>query len=291
MMTPRERLKAVMNHRKPDVLPWCEKFYDETLVKWLGQGLPADKAISINWMTREGNTPFLNWPRVRGFDVYSYFGCYNFQSLALPIDFNPIPRFKQRLISETDKYVDFIMETGSVARRFKKAEYLWYSMPMFLEFPVKDRKTWEEYKKRLDPHTPGRYPKDWDKEAYIQALEHHDKGTTSLAISGFYGMGAELMGIPGFLTTFYKDPELIKDMVSHWEYHVIETLREVIETMKDRIDLIFWWEDMAEKNGPCISPRLYREFLLPHYKNVSKFFRDNKIDRIVMDSDGKIYAI
>lgn len=33
MMTPRERVKAVIHFKKPDVLPWIESFYDETLVK------------------------------------------------------------------------------------------------------------------------------------------------------------------------------------------------------------------------------------------------------------------
>lgn len=45
---------------------------------------------------------------------------------------------------------------------------------------------------------------------------------------------------------------------------------------------------MAEKHGPCISPRLYKEYLLPHYKRVTGFFARNKIDRILMDSDGNI---
>jgi uroporphyrinogen-III decarboxylase len=80
-------------------------------------------------------------------------------------------------------------------------------------------------------------------------------------------------------------------MISHWEYLTIETLRDFVEAARDKIDLIFWWEDMAEKNGPCVSPKIYKEFFLPHYKNVTSFFRKNKIDRIVMDSDGNLYAI
>ncbi|GAH75413.1 unnamed protein product, partial [marine sediment metagenome] len=36
-------------------------------------------------------------------------------------------------------------------------------MPMFLDWPVKDRATWKEYKKRLDPNTSGRWPTDWNK--------------------------------------------------------------------------------------------------------------------------------
>jgi uroporphyrinogen decarboxylase len=99
------------------------------------------------------------------------------------------------------------------------------------------------------------------------------------------------MRIPTFNLTFYKDPDLIQDMLEYWEYFMIETLRSVVETLKDKVDVIFWWEDMADRHGPCISPKLYREFLLPHYQNVTAFLAKNKIDRILMDSDGNVNPI
>ena len=287
-MTPRERIKAVINFRRPDVLPWCEKFYDETIVKWFREGLPADKIIIIDWEVRAGSVSLLNWPIVRGFDPYSYFGCYSYSGLSVPLDLGPLPRFKQRVLEETERYADVLTQTGAVARRLKESEYIWYNMPMFLGFPVKDRKTWKEYQKRLDPYDPGRYPKDWEKDAYIIAFDEYQKGGTALSISGFYGFGAQLMGIPTFVSMFYKDRELIEDMAEYWEHFTMEAVKDAVETLKDRIDMVFWWEDLAEKHGPCISPKLYNEFLLPHYKKVSGFFRKNKIDRILMDSDGNI---
>jgi len=290
-MTPRERIKKVINFEKPDILPWCEKFYDETIVKWLGEGLPASRVTVIDWEVREGGVSLLNWPVLKRFNPYSYFGCSNFTSLAVPLDLGPIPRFKQRVLKETDRYMDVLTQTGAIARRFKDARYVWYNMPMFLSFPVKDRRSWEEYKERLNPDDPRRYPKDWNKDAYIEIFEEYQEGGTFIAISGFYGFGAQLMGISTFISTFYKDPELIEDMAEHWEFFVTETLRDAVETLKSRIDLIFWWEDMAERHGPCISPKLYKEFLLPHYKRVTSFLKKNGIDRILMDSDGNINPI
>jgi uroporphyrinogen decarboxylase len=48
---------------------------------------------------------------------------------------------------------------------------------------------------------------------------------------------------------------------------------------------------MADRHGPCISPKLYKEFLLPHYKRVTGFLAKNKINRIMMDSDGNLNPI
>ena len=33
-MTPRERIKKLINFKKPDELPWCEDIWDETLYIW-----------------------------------------------------------------------------------------------------------------------------------------------------------------------------------------------------------------------------------------------------------------
>jgi hypothetical protein len=290
-MTPRERTKNAMDFRPVDSIPWSESFYVETINRFFSEGLPAHEITLIDWKL-EGYT-LLNWPTFLGFDPCSYFGCLDLFRCVVPVDLGPLPRFKQRKLGENSKYEEFIMESGAHARRFKRGTRAttWYAMPQFISFPVSDKRTWEEYKKRLNPEDPRRYPYDWDKDAYLDVFERYQEGPTTLSMTGFYGFGAELMGILNFNLSFYKDPELIADMVSYWEYFTIQSTREAVETLGDRIDMVFWWEDMAERHGPNISPRLYREFLLPHYKRVTAFFNKNNIRRIMMDSDGNTMPV
>lgn len=287
-MTPRETIKNAMDFKKIDAIPWSEGFYPETLTRFFSQGLPAQELTVVEWEVSHDGKLLANWPRFTGFDPYTYFGCIDLWGCVVPVDIGPIPRFKQRKIAEDARYEEYIMETGARSRRFKKGvrEITWYSMPQFYEFPVKDKKSWEQYKARLNPEDPRRYPKDWERDGYIRIFDEYDRGPTLLAITGFYGAGAELMGIPNFNLAFYKDPELVRDMASHWEYFTVESIREAVETLGDRIDLVFWWEDMAEKHGPNISPKLYKEFLLPAYKRVTGFLNKNGIRRIMIDSDG-----
>jgi len=289
--TPRERFNATIHFRKSEPLPWAENIYDETVIEWVKQGLPIDQITSIEWEMGRGGTQLINWPALKGFKPHNQFGCQNFFGCIAPVDIGPIPRFKQQPLNATERYAEFLTETGARARRSKTGEYAWYNMPMFVEFPVKDRASWQAYRARLNPSDPRRYPKDWDADSYVKAFEEYQDGITMLRFNGFYGFGAELMGIPTFNIMFYKDPELIHDMIEYWEYYIIETIRNAVEALKDRIDVIYWWEDMADRHGPCISPKLYREFLLPHYKRVTGFLAKNKIDRIMMDSDGNINPI
>lgn len=286
MMTPRERIKAVINFRKPDVLPWIELFYHETLLRWFKQGLSVDKILVVEWIV--SGRLLENWPSVLGFDPYSHFGCQHMFGCCVPVDVGPIPRYKQRVIRQDNRYEELITETGAIAKRLKSAENKWYSMPMFTEFPVKDRKTWQSYKRRLNPEDPRRYPKDWHEDDYLRAFEDYEAGNTLQTLTGFYGFGAQLMGIENFNMLYYRDLELMHEMIEHWEYFTIEALRNAVETLKNRVDMVYWWEDMAERHGPCISPKIFKEVFLPHYKSVVSFFRKNKIDRIMIDSDGNL---
>ena len=59
---------------------------------------------------------------------------------------------------------------------------------MYVDWPVKDRASWNEYKKRLDPNTPERYPSDWN--AYLQEMNKLGEQTPiALSIGGsFFGV-------------------------------------------------------------------------------------------------------
>lgn len=52
------------------------------------------------------------------------------------------------------------------------------------------------------------------------------------------------------------------------------------------IDYFFIWEDMCFKGGPLISPALFREFLLPRYKRLTRALKEVGVKLIFVDSDG-----
>lgn len=294
-MTPRERFKAVINFEKPDRLPWVETGMEPYLFKWHKEGFPVDEAQKIAWDIHTNKNPtfsLIDEPISSGLDLSSYFGFQDLQEFFVPVDLGPIPKFTVKTLGESEKHVRIRTKTGKILKYRKDPKgFASYIMPTYEEFPVKDRRSWENYKERLDPKEPRRYPKDWDEDDYREIFEQIRKGPTSLFLNGFYGFGQRLMGVSDFIVAFYKDPNLIEDMAEHWEYFTMESVRKAVETLGERIDYVFWWEDMAEKNGPNISPDLYERFLLPRYKEVTGFLNENGIDRIMMDSDGNTEAI
>ena len=54
------------------------------------------------------------------------------------------------------------------------------------------------------------------------------------------------------------------------------------------IDFFVFWEDMAYKTAPLLSPLLFRKYMVPRYKVITDYLRSQGVDIIMVDSDGNI---
>jgi uroporphyrinogen decarboxylase len=161
-------------------------------------------------------------------------------------------------------------------------EFPW-RMPKYLEYPVKDRATWNQYKKRLDPDTAARWPADW--KAYVEKTNNRD-APTMLHLSGFFGMLREWMGLENLLYAFYDDPGLVEEMMDQLLHLGMAVAKRATNDL--RIDVVRFWEDMAYKSGPMISPQMFKKFMIPRYKKITDFLRGRGIDILYLESDGNI---
>ena len=191
-----------------------------------------------------------------------------------------VPLYQPRLISEDEHTITLINEGGQKVRVFKDSPQ---KMPMFLDHPVRDRASWAEYKRRLEPNAPDRWPSDW--EAYVQKMNSRDE-PTMLNVGSFFGFLREWMGLESLLYMFYDDPSLIEDMMDQICYLETESIKRVVRDI--RVDSAMFWEDMAFKTGPLISPDMFRRFMMPRYRQVTDILRSNGVDVIFVDSDGNL---
>jgi uroporphyrinogen decarboxylase len=287
-MTPRERFKRVMAFKKADRLLWLESQYDATNLRWIREGLPIDQVLTTGYeLFRSGSLQIVR-PRAYQFDIRRYFGFDEVldPDTTLAIDTGPLPRYTSIILGEQDDKVLWQDPLGGKIQYRKGGDSY---MPHFVDFPVKSMKDWEEYKKRLNPADIRRYPKDWSDE-YLSVFENATT-PTALVVSGLYAFGRGVMGTSALVPAFYKDPELMHDMMDFWSDYLIQVLRDAVESLKSRIDWIFWHEDLASGTGPNISPKIFKEFMLPNMKKVTSFFNKNGIDLILLDTDGDLRVL
>jgi uroporphyrinogen decarboxylase len=107
-----------------------------------------------------------------------------------------------------------------------------------------------------------------------------------LLLGGYFGILREFMGLENLLYTFYDDPGLIEDMMEQMLYLQMGVAQRALKEIK--VDWVRFWEDMAYKSGPMISPAMFKRFMIPRYKKICDYLRSQGIDIIHVDSDGNI---
>jgi hypothetical protein len=285
--TARERFKAIARFQRPGDLYILEIFWPGTLANWVSQGAPRE--FLIEEPGSYGNHFLRDYFKLDDqqiiTEVKSGATGDNPRDIGYGITVLPgsplVPDYEPKIIADDELYLTYINTRGQVVRTAKGGSS--FSMPMFLDWPVKDRNTWKEFKKRLDPTTPERWPVDWNK--YVQKVNQEDAPTV-LQVGGFFGYVREFIGTEKILYSFYDDPGLVEDIMDQMLYLEMEIIKKVVKDIK--VDQAAFWEDMSYKGGSFISPKMVRNFMLPRYKKITDLLHNHGIDIIFVDSDGNV---
>ena len=284
-MPNRERFQAICRGERPGdfvVMDWFHRCWADTLEGWIKQGAPKEIR------SQDGLNQYFQFEHLHGLqEIVSEHNRADLKELASTQSFGffhvtpPImPVFEIKVLKEDERHrveTTYGGQTVEVSKEFP------WRMPRYLDHPVKDRASWNEYKKRLDPDTPGRWPKDWD--AFVEKRNSEDV-PTMLLMEGFFGVLREWTGLERLLYMFYDEPNLVEDMMDQVLYLDMEIAKRVVKDL--RIDCVRFWEDMAYKSGTLISPDMIRKFMLPRYQQITDFLRSHGIDILHADSDGNI---
>lgn len=97
------------------------------------------------------------------------------------------------------------------------------------------------------------------------------------------------MGTEKACTIFYDDPALAEEILDFLTDFFIETTRRALNEVE--VDWYNYFEDFAFKTGPLISPKIFKQFLLPRYRRINNHLRAHGVDIISLDSDGNIEVL
>ena len=170
-------------------------------------------------------------------------------------------------------------ESGAVTRQVIDNDNT-YSMPEFIVYPVRDRKSWEFYRERMTPSevTP---LKDYGK---LYKRYEMREAPLYINVEGPYHFIRQLMGTEGISLAFYNEPELIHSMVSWNLEQARKCIFPVIERLKPEI--VAMNEDICYNHGMLLSPAHFREFAGVQYREVCDLTRACGMDLVAVDTDG-----
>ena len=92
------------------------------------------------------------------------------------------------------------------------------------------------------------------------------------------------MGMERFLSAFYEEPDLMHDVFAHWSEYVAQILQRVLDSVT--LDFALFTEDLAGKNGPLVSPRIYDEFWHPYQTPIVDMLREHGVPVVCQWSAG-----
>jgi hypothetical protein len=165
-------------------------------------------------------------------------------------------------------------------------------MPEYVDHPVKNWTTWEEWvKPRLDPSSPARYVDLDARMAEAQAAAARGLMVSQNLIGGYMYLRS-LIGPAALPYAFYDMPDLIHDCMQAWL-----ALADAVTSRHQQhvtLDEVYIAEDICYNHGPLISPDMMRAYLLPYYQQLLANMRRRQIDRVRhlyvhVDTDG--YAV
>jgi uroporphyrinogen-III decarboxylase len=261
-MTLRQRFNRVMHFQTVDRIPNFEfGYWSETLPAWHKQGLPE-------YVKTEQ-------------DANEFFG---FEPLTMcTLDHGFYPGFEYRVLEEDQRHQIVIDEDGVKCEVMKDRSS---TIPHFLDFPIKNKESWDEYKRRLNPEDPARIPKNWK-----QVIESHLNRDYPLGIwcGSLLGRLRNLIGFEQIAVAFYDMPDLMHEMIDYMTDFSMRLMEKALKEID--YDYAMGWEDIAFNNGPMISPAMFKEFLYPNYKRIGDVLHKYGVDTIYTDCDGDINPI
>jgi hypothetical protein len=272
-MTHREAFLRINAFEPVDWIPNYELgAWGQAFERWSTEGMPDTPDAVCNWFT---GSCFFDL-EARGF---------------APVSTWMMPGFEYEVIEETDRYLVSRNGWGIVTKALKEGTVRGtrWCMDEYIGFPVTDRASFEALKHRYDPTTPGRYPANW--ESLKAEWEERDY-PLYLQTNGNFGFYSQLRSWVGTLPLtylLYDEPALIEEMVEFMTDFFLATVERALQEVE--FDCFNFFEDLAGKGGPLISPQLFRKFLLPGYKRVIDRLRQAGIKCIWVDSDGNCEAL
>ncbi|HBO43808.1 MAG TPA: hypothetical protein DD670_07730 [Planctomycetaceae bacterium] len=172
-------------------------------------------------------------------------------------------------------------ETGAVTRQVLNNDDA-YSMPSFESHHVRDRQSWDHYKRCMSPSPP------WSADKVVEACRPFQTRDRPLCMNlgSTWGGLRDLMGPERACTVMYDEPELAREIVE-WQRDMRRAYQfPLVECLRPEIVLLH--EDCCYNHGMMINPRHFTELCGESYREVAQLKSDMGIEMFAVDSDGDV---
>lgn len=257
-MSPLERFNAIMEFKKPDRIIDTEfGYWNDTLRRWHKEGLP--EYVNSNEKA----------------DIYFGFDNWN---KPLPSNTDLEPTFPVEVVVD-DGHRKIIYDSHRVkCEIFSDGKD---TIPHYIDFPIKDRESYLPLKERLNSNTANRIKINLEEVG----KKVKNRNYVLMARGGSTaGIIRNWMGFEGICMALYDSPELLEEILEDLGNISVAIAEATIKHMS--VDLVSWWEDVAFKNGPIVTPEFFIQKCGKQIKRVMDIYKRGGCKYGFVDCDG-----
>jgi uroporphyrinogen decarboxylase len=147
--------------------------------------------------------------------------------------------------------------------------------------PIKDAEDLKKFRVP-DPDAPYRF----DRILWAQERLGREKAIIA-RVRDVFSQPRDLMGFEDFLMSFYLEPELAMSLMQI----CVDYSTKIARNLKSLgIEIIVVGDDIATNSGLLMSPDMYREFVLPYFRNLIRNLKSMDL-LVIKHSDGDLRAV
>jgi uroporphyrinogen decarboxylase len=256
-LTSHERVRRMFAHEDHDRIPRHDSFWQETLERWMGEGLEAKdlegaRRLALDRLASDLRQLCWFWP-------------------------HPFPE-RNEVVEEDEQTRVMIGPSGTIERYWKHKS----GTPEHIGWECSSRAMWDEVYRPAMVNQPVTLDLDEIRTADA-AARGAGKWTYLAGVEAFEAI-RKIVGDEQFMYLVFDDPEWIVD-IANVEADLLLRVDVGVQP-----DCVWLFGDMAFKNMTFCSPGQYRELIWPQHKRIADWARDHGM-RIIYHTDGDVREV
>jgi len=124
----------------------------------------------------------------------------------------------------------------------------------------------------------------------IQQLDAHQEYHIRFRIGSVFEIAWQLRGMQEFLMDLPLNPDIPVYIMERLTDIYVENTRRVLDLVGDRLDMVYFYDDVATQNSLMISKRMWRKYVKPCHERIIAVAKSYGVP-VMYDCDGALYPL
>ncbi|MFQ5794991.1 MAG: uroporphyrinogen decarboxylase family protein [Candidatus Bipolaricaulia bacterium] len=124
----------------------------------------------------------------------------------------------------------------------------------------------------------------------VKQLDAHKEYHLRFRIGSVFEIAWQLRSMQEFLMDLSLKPEIPMYIMERLTDVYVENTRRVLDLVGDRLDMVYFYDDVATQISLMISPRMWREYVRPHHVSIIEVAKAYHMP-VMYHCDGAIYPL